>query len=46
MGSPVIVPAYDAIEAVSLDAGTDYYLEIEQTGGAMMGVTTVTIWAD
>jgi hypothetical protein len=31
---------------VSLDAGTDYYLEIEQTGGAMMGASTVTIWAD
>jgi hypothetical protein len=36
----------DATETVLLDAGTDYYLEIEQTGGALIAASTVTVWAD
>jgi hypothetical protein len=36
-GAPLVVLEPDDTATVSLDAGTDYYLRIEQTGDGMTG---------
>jgi hypothetical protein len=46
MGAAVVTFEHDITTTALLAAGTDYYLEIDQTDGAMMGGTFVTIWAD
>lgn len=46
MGASIVTFVHESTTTASLDAGTDYYLEIEQDDNAMMGGTYVTIWAD
>ena len=46
MGPALVTLKHDTTRTGSLSAGTDYYLEIEQTGGAMLGGSFAAIWAD
>jgi hypothetical protein len=42
----VASPANDQTVTATLTAGTDYYVKAYQPGGAIMGATTVWVWAD
>ena len=45
-GPALVTFKHDTTWTGSLSAGTDYCLETEQTGGAMLGGSFATIWAD
>jgi hypothetical protein len=45
-GTPLAAPAHDETVTITLNAGTNYYVEVDQPGAAMMGASSLWIWAD
>jgi hypothetical protein len=45
-GTALAAPVCDETVTITLTAGINYYVEVDQPGAAMMGASSLTIWSD